>query len=533
MNIALEQIIRSFCWMIFHSIWLGFILSVCAGLVLASTRNARPLIRYNLLVGLFILFLGGVFITFIMEWNKVAPGGSVLSFFAGGMEDNAAAYSILGGLIAALVEFFESNARLIVSAWFLIIVLKAIRLTLEFNYVNRLRHTGISPVPDEWGNRFLELTWRTGIKRKVSFVQSAIVNIPVVIGHLKPVILLPIGVISKLPMAEVEAVLLHELAHIRRNDFLVNFMQKLAEIFFFFNPGLMWVSSLIRIERENCCDDLAISASGAKATYVDALISFKEHAIVEPAMTMALFGKRNVLLQRVMRIVNGNNHIMNRFERMFFFLNLGLLVVIALSVNKGSAIMDPAPVKVSLAETVSQQLAEAGQVMARQENKPDEQDQVVIKSKSAVRKKGKIKNVQQQNMLLNEKKVRVYNSSVTEQDKVNFQTDESAAVRRFEENQAKIAINQSVRVHNQAQRESQQSARSRERMEMSRERMAAQQARNEERKRVQVERMQAQRERAIAQQKRQNAERKSGGLFSGGSRLFLNKRKPENSINKN
>src|SRR4030095_11498069 len=95
-------------------------------------------------------------------------------------------------------------------------------------------------------------------------LQSSLTKVPVVIGHLKPVILFPIGILNSLPQNEVEAILLHELAHIARNDFLINLLQQFTEIIFFFNPAVIWVSSCIKSERENCCDDIAISVTQDK-----------------------------------------------------------------------------------------------------------------------------------------------------------------------------------------------------------------------------------------------------------------------------
>ena len=115
-----------------------------------------------------------------------------------------------------------------------------------------------------------------------SLLESAIVKVPVVIGLLKPVILLPLGLLSNLPPDQVEAVLLHELAHIRRKDYLVNLLQSFAEVVFFFNPALLWISSLMREERENCCDDVAISHIKNKKQFIHALVAFQEYAMHHP-----------------------------------------------------------------------------------------------------------------------------------------------------------------------------------------------------------------------------------------------------------
>jgi len=90
-----------------------------------------------------------------------------------------------------------------------------------------------------------------------------------VIGLVKPAILVPLGLLSNLPPGQVEAVLLHELAHIRRKDYLVNLLQSFAEAIFFFNPAVLWISSLIREERENCCYDIAIGGIKNKNKFIN------------------------------------------------------------------------------------------------------------------------------------------------------------------------------------------------------------------------------------------------------------------------
>jgi hypothetical protein len=115
----------------------------------------------------------------------------------------------------------------------------------------------------------------------------------------------------------VEAVLLHELAHIRRHDYIVNFLQTVAETVFFFNPGLLWISALLRDERENCCDDIALAQTKNKREFIDALISFKEYSLYGANYAVAFPGKKNQLLQRVSRILGNKNKTVTSGERAF------------------------------------------------------------------------------------------------------------------------------------------------------------------------------------------------------------------------
>src|SRR4029077_4514355 len=125
--------------------------------------------------------------------------------------------------------------------------------------------------PPEWQEILGKLGARIGISRPVRLLVFAIVQVPTVIGWLRPVVLVPVGALSGLPAEHLEALLLHELAHIRRHDYLVNILQSIAEALLFYHPAVWWVSGHIRADRELCCDDMAVSASGDALMYARAL----------------------------------------------------------------------------------------------------------------------------------------------------------------------------------------------------------------------------------------------------------------------
>jgi beta-lactamase regulating signal transducer with metallopeptidase domain len=130
------------------------------------------------------------------------------------------------------------------------------------------------------------------------------------------VILVPLGLLTQLPAEQVEAILLHELAHIRRHDYLVNLLQNLIETLFFFNPALLWLSSLIRDEREHCCDDIAIDHLKNRRQYVESLIGFKERSMVDsPLSAVGFAGRKNSFLNRIRRIVENRNYTLSRWEK--------------------------------------------------------------------------------------------------------------------------------------------------------------------------------------------------------------------------
>ncbi|HXC44502.1 MAG TPA: M56 family metallopeptidase [Candidatus Dormibacteraeota bacterium] len=123
----------------------------------------------------------------------------------------------------------------------------------------------------EWQQRLARLSAKLGISRAITLMHSSTVEVPLVLGALKPVILLPIGLVAGLDVRQVEAILTHELAHVRRHDYLVNMLQAVAEAFLFFHPAAWWLSSAIRQEREHCCDDVAAAFVGDRRSYARAL----------------------------------------------------------------------------------------------------------------------------------------------------------------------------------------------------------------------------------------------------------------------
>ena len=110
---------------------------------------------------------------------------------------------------------------------------------------------------------------------------------PVVIGYLRPVILVPVGMLAGMPAAQVEAILLHELAHVRRRDYLANLLQTVGEGFLFYHPAIWWISSVIRSERENCCDDLVVEASGDAREYAAALAALEHTRLAADRAALA------------------------------------------------------------------------------------------------------------------------------------------------------------------------------------------------------------------------------------------------------
>ena len=189
----------------------------------------------------------------------------------------------------------------VVGAWVLGVALLTLRLIGGWWLVRRLARSPLNaPLPD-WQERFSELTRAIGVSKPVRLCRSALVQVPTAIGVLKPMILLPASTLTGLSPRQIEAILAHELAHLRRHDYLVNLMQSVIETLLFYHPAVWWVSRRVREERELCCDDLAVRVCGDPVMYAAALCELESLRGSEARFALAASG--GSLLTRIARLL--------------------------------------------------------------------------------------------------------------------------------------------------------------------------------------------------------------------------------------
>ena len=178
------------------------------------------------------------------------------------------------------------------------VVALSIRLLGGWLTARRVARRQRRPVTPEIQAMAARLADRLALRRVVDVVESAGVAVPIMVGWLKPVIVLPTAVISGFTPDQVEALIVHELAHIRRNDYLVNLLQAAVETVLFYHPAVWWVSGRIRAEREHCCDDVAVTICD-RLVYARALSDLA--ALATPSLAMA--ASNGSLVERVRRIL--------------------------------------------------------------------------------------------------------------------------------------------------------------------------------------------------------------------------------------
>jgi hypothetical protein len=191
----------------------------------------------------------------------------------------------------------------LVEAWFLGVLVLSLRTAGGLFLIERMRRKEIKPVGQELYESCLALQRRMGLDRIIRYCECHRLDAPAVLGWFRPVVLLPVRALTGLTEEQIEAVIAHELAHIRRLDCFVNLFQIAAETLLFYHPAVWWVSQRIRAERENCCDDEAIAICGDAMNYARALTLMEEWRTA-PALMMA--ANRSPLAERVVRLLGLN-----------------------------------------------------------------------------------------------------------------------------------------------------------------------------------------------------------------------------------
>jgi len=220
-----------------------------------------------------------------------------------GQSPNGQARPSLGSRLAGWID---PVLPWVVFAWLGGALLLALWHVAVWCRVRRLSRMGIRPAP-AGVRRLLEgLVGRLKVRRAVGLLDSAVVEVPTVIGWLRPVILLPAGILGEMSPQQLETILAHELAHIRRHDYLLNLLQIAVETLLFYHPAVWWVSRRIRRAREECCDDLAAAACGDRVLYARALVKLVElrrPEMAEAGSRAMVAADGGALLSRVRRIL--------------------------------------------------------------------------------------------------------------------------------------------------------------------------------------------------------------------------------------
>jgi GWxTD domain-containing protein len=282
-------------WTLLHSLWEGAVISLVLAVALWALRSSRA--RYAAAIVAMLAMLGG----FGLTLARLSPDG------ARGLSTSGAPPFLVWDVRSGVDAFAASQSTLaavvpwLAPFWIAGVGIFYLRHLAGWISVCRLRRRGVCCAPEPWRKELARLSARLRVARPVLLLESCLVDVPMVLGHLRPIILMPVGLLAGLPAGQVEAILLHELAHIRRHDYLVNLLQRLVEGLMFYHPAVWWISRVIRTERENCCDDAVVAASGDAQEYAAALAALEQNRWSRREPAVAATG--GSLVKRIRRLL--------------------------------------------------------------------------------------------------------------------------------------------------------------------------------------------------------------------------------------
>jgi len=320
-NFFSSPILTSLALTLLHFLWQGLLVAIVLKSALLIFNSNKPQLRYALSALAMLVNLLLPIITFIIIYqtevtsvNTLASSLALNEFIQELKQPDALfTYRELTETLPLLLPYLSV-------LWLATITLLASKLLIEISTVSKLPKQGTVAPNDELKSRFDELVKQISLNVTPRLLISLKVEVPMAIGWLKPVVLLPATMITGLNNAQLEMLILHELAHIRRHDYLVNFLQTLVEILLFFHPAVLWVSKQMRNEREYCSDDIAVQHCGNAIAYAHTLadtasLCTKTHNHTIPNMAMAASG--GDLKQRVIRLVDHHCAPSNNISKWF------------------------------------------------------------------------------------------------------------------------------------------------------------------------------------------------------------------------
>lgn len=299
------DVLRTLGWSLVHFLWQGAAIAALLATAMAMCRGAAA--RYALAIGALVMMLAAPVITFAILSHSSADGSSSiapalsLSSLPRILSSSSAAAHDSSAVRMTPRSSMRADALLwFVELWFAGVMILSLRTAGGVLLIERMRRRDAKPVSAKLRDLCAAVQQCLGITRAIRYCESTLLDAPAVVGWFRPAILLPITALTGLSDEQLQAVIAHELAHIRRFDNFVNLFQIAVETLLFYHPAVWWVSKRIRAERENCCDDAAISVCNDAVEYARALALMAEWRTA-PALAMAV--NRGPLAARIARLI--------------------------------------------------------------------------------------------------------------------------------------------------------------------------------------------------------------------------------------
>jgi HEAT repeat protein/beta-lactamase regulating signal transducer with metallopeptidase domain len=307
-------------WALVHFLWQGAALAILLGVALALIRPTAARTRYAVALLTLAAMLVLPIATTVQLYDPAVPsssntavasqpspspsprissgrGTSLPAVESATPSHNTARVTLLRDRLEPMLPWF-------VVIWVVGVLILSVRLAYGWLGARRLRTHGTRAVSEALQQVLARLAARLRVNRPVRLLESLLIEVPAVVGWLRPVVLVPASALTGLTPQQLEVLLAHELAHVRRYDYLVNIVQCVIETLLFYHPAVWWVSRRIREEREHCCDDLAVAVCGDPHFYATALVGMERiRSTTAPRLALAATGSGGSLLTRVRRLI--------------------------------------------------------------------------------------------------------------------------------------------------------------------------------------------------------------------------------------
>jgi len=321
----MSHLFQATAWTLIHFCWQAAAIAAVYRLLAAAMAHRPSHVRYLFALAALLAMLAAAGLTF--AW-QVLPGSQAKSMstseitgeFPRVAEPGMDHFSGAATTGQPIAERIPSFMLWIDSLWLVGVFGLSLRNLGGWWVIQRLRvKAAKSDIPEELRSRFTRIAAALGVHKPVLLRVSDAIAGPVTIGALRLVVLLPLSALTGLGPDELDVVLAHELAHVRRADFAWNLVQTVVETLFFFHPAVWWISARVRHERELCCDDLALQVCPNPVVYASALLHLEQQRSRQLHLAMALDGHqtRQNLLMRVARILGEPGPVARRIERPF------------------------------------------------------------------------------------------------------------------------------------------------------------------------------------------------------------------------
>lgn len=291
----IDSIVPTIGYTLMHSLWQGLLIYCVLFLVLTIFRVSNSKTRYVFLVAALGVYFIGTVVTFFWIFDPViAQQTGIKNIQILFDNDFATTYNF------SFTTWLAQNMNIILTAWCIGVLVMVVRLLGGWYLLTRIKKNALNCSNELWLNKLDSLKSRLKMTANVILKVSNRVDVPMVFGTIKPIIIIPTSLLTGLSDDQLEIILAHELAHVKRYDFIVNVLQHLVEVVFFFNPFVWLISNLIRTERENACDDLALSVSGDSYGLASTLLRVEE--IRRQPQLALYFSNNNNIFHRIKRL---------------------------------------------------------------------------------------------------------------------------------------------------------------------------------------------------------------------------------------